>query len=93
MTIHHDRPVTDDVTRLRGDLATMDEHTRDPTVGPPLVGDPTGWRADDDLWEHGTLRRATVHGVALYNVGEFHEAHDCFENVCLSVTNSYRLIN
>ena len=56
----------------------MDEHTRDPTVDPP-AGDPTGWR-DDDRWEHATLRRAVVHGVALYNEGEFHEAHDCFED-------------
>ncbi|WP_247009483.1 DUF309 domain-containing protein [Halorientalis litorea] len=56
----------------------MDDHTRDPSVGPP-TGNPTGWRADEERWEHGTLRRATVHGVALYNAGEFHESHDCFE--------------
>jgi len=56
----------------------MDDHTRDPSVGPP-TGTPTGWRADEERWEHGTLRRATVHGVALYNAGEFHESHDCFE--------------
>jgi predicted metal-dependent hydrolase len=56
----------------------MDDHTRDPSVGPP-AGDPTGWR-DDGRWEHATLRRATVHGVRLYNAGEYHEAHDCFED-------------
>jgi predicted metal-dependent hydrolase len=56
----------------------MDDHTRDPSVGPP-TRNPTGWRADEERWEHGTLRRATVHGVALYNAGEFHESHDCFE--------------
>ncbi|WP_135303065.1 DUF309 domain-containing protein [Haloarcula amylovorans] len=56
----------------------MDDHTRDPTVEPP-AGDPTGWRADGQ-WEHATLRRAVVHGVRLYNVGEFHESHDCFED-------------
>ena len=58
----------------------MDEHTRDPSVGPPR-GDrrPTGWR-DDGRWEHATLRRAAVHGVRLYNSGEFHESHDCFED-------------
>jgi predicted metal-dependent hydrolase len=31
-------------------------------------------------WEHGTLRRATVHGVRLYNSGAYHESHDCFED-------------
>ena len=56
----------------------MDDHTRDSTVAPP-EGEPTGWR-DDGQWEHATLRRAVVHGVALYNVGEFHESHDCFED-------------
>jgi len=56
----------------------MDEHTRDPSVAPP-AGDPTGWR-DDGRWEHATLRRATVHGVRLYNAGEYHESHDCFED-------------
>ena len=57
----------------------MDEHTRDPSVGPP-AGNPTGWLADRGKWEHATLRRATVHGVALYNSGAFHESHDCFES-------------
>ena len=57
----------------------MDEHTRDPTVGPP-AGNPTGWDPDHGQWEHGTLRRATLHGVALYNSGAYHESHDCFEN-------------
>ncbi|GGN89942.1 MULTISPECIES: DUF309 domain-containing protein [Haloarcula] len=56
----------------------MDEHTRDPTVAPP-DGDPAGWRADGQ-WEHATLRRAVVHGVRLYNAGEFHDSHDCFED-------------
>ena len=57
----------------------MDEHTRDDTVGPPPSGEPTGWTAETGEWEHGTLRRATIHGVRLYNAGEFHESHDCFE--------------
>ncbi|MGQ4555198.1 DUF309 domain-containing protein [Halobellus sp. GM3] len=60
----------------------MDEHTRDDTVGPPTSGSPTGWdpdRAVSNGWEHGTLRRATLHGVRLFNSGAFHEAHDCFE--------------
>ncbi|KTG08561.1 hypothetical protein AUR64_17960 [Haloprofundus marisrubri] len=56
----------------------MDEHTRDPSVAPPL-GDPTGWR-EDRQWEHATLRRAVEHGVRLFNAGEFHESHDCFED-------------
>ncbi|WP_207588760.1 DUF309 domain-containing protein [Halomontanus rarus] len=61
----------------------MDDHTHDPTVDPPSgfgASAPTGWLADADRWEHGTLRRATIHGVRLYNSGEFHESHDCFED-------------
>ena len=59
----------------------MDEHTRDPTVGPPSGGQtPTGWLPEQETWEHGTLRRATIHGVRLYNSGAFHESHDCFED-------------
>ncbi|MFB6139164.1 MAG: DUF309 domain-containing protein [Halosimplex sp.] len=61
----------------------MDEHTRDHRVGPPTAGDPAGWRADrgaSNGWEHGTLRRAVVHGVRLFNSGEYHESHDCFED-------------
>jgi len=61
----------------------MDDHTRDYTVGPPVSGDPTGWRADrgeSNGWEHGTLRKAVVHGIRLYNSGAFHESHDCFED-------------
>ena len=56
----------------------MDDHTRDPTVKAP-DGNPSGWRTDG-RWEHETLRRAVVHGVRLYNSGEFHESHDCFED-------------
>jgi len=67
----------------------MDDHTRDPGVAPPL-GDPTGWRADRRVWEHATLRRAVEHGVRLFNSTEFHESHDCFENVWPSVNKSYR---
>ena len=61
----------------------MDEHTQDETVGPPISGDPAGWnnrRSLSNGWEHGTLRRAVIHGVRLYNAGEYHEAHDCFES-------------
>ncbi|QLG48122.1 DUF309 domain-containing protein [Natrinema halophilum] len=60
----------------------MRDHTRDDTVGPPISGNPAGWnegRAASNGWEHGTLRRAVIHGISLYNVGEFHDAHDCFE--------------
>ena len=57
----------------------MDDHTNDPTVGPPSSGSPIGWDAESNAWEHATLRRATVHGVRLYNSGAFHESHDCFE--------------
>ena len=61
----------------------MNDHTRDPSVGPPISGNPTGWRqdrAESNGWEHGTLRRAVIHGVRLYNSGTFHESHDCFES-------------
>ncbi len=58
----------------------MDDHTRDPTVGPPVSGNPTGWNPETGNWEHATLRRAVIHGVRLYNSGAFHESHDCFES-------------
>lgn len=57
----------------------MDEHTRDPAVDGPRQGTPTGWLPKASRWEHDTLRRATRHGVRLYNDGAFHESHDCFE--------------
>jgi len=61
----------------------MDEHTRDPSVPPPL-GNPTGWQqypsGRGGYWEHATLRRAVSHGVRLYNAGAYHESHDCFEH-------------
>jgi predicted metal-dependent hydrolase len=57
----------------------MDDHTRDPSVAPPL-GNPTGWRSEEKIWEHATCRRATEHGVRLYNAGHYHESHDCFED-------------
>ncbi len=58
----------------------MDDHTRDESVGPPRRGTPTGWLPTEGRWEHDTLRRATVHGVRLFNAAEFHESHDCFED-------------
>ena len=61
----------------------MNDHTRDAHVAPPSSGDPTGWRRERGVsngWEHGTLRRAVVHGVRLYNADAFHESHDCFED-------------
>lgn len=58
----------------------MDDHTYDTDASiAPATGDPTGWLSEQERWEHGTLRRATIHGVRLYNAGEFHESHDCFE--------------
>jgi predicted metal-dependent hydrolase len=71
-------------------MADMDDHTRDPSVEAPR-GNPTGWRAGETAggeragpaggrWEHATLRRALDHGVRLYNSGEFHDSHDCFED-------------
>lgn len=60
----------------------MDDHTTDYNVSPPLSGNPTGWnrdRIESNGWEHGSLRRAVVHGVRLYNSGAYHESHDCFE--------------
>ena len=58
----------------------MNDHTRDPTVGPPISGNPTGWNPETGNWEHATLRRAVIHGVHLYNSTAFHESHDCFES-------------
>ncbi len=59
----------------------MDEHTRDRAVEPPPAGqDPRGWLPGAGRWEHDTLRRATIHGVRLINSGEYHDAHDCFED-------------
>jgi hypothetical protein len=59
----------------------MDEHTRDPSVAPPPEGQsPSGWLPAEDRWEHDTLRRATIHGVRLFNAAEYHESHDCFED-------------
>lgn len=58
----------------------MDEQTRDPTVEPPPSGtQPTGWRVGERVWEHASLRGATVHGVRLFNAEAYHESHDCFE--------------
>jgi predicted metal-dependent hydrolase len=57
----------------------MDEHTDDPSIDAP-AGDPTGWDADAERWEHATLRRAVEHGVRLFNDGAYHESHDCFED-------------
>ena len=57
----------------------MNDHTRDPSVGPPVSANPTGWNPETGRWEHATLRRAVIHGVRLYNSGAFHESHDCFE--------------
>mgnify|MGYP002760592084 CR=1 FL=1 len=58
----------------------MDDHTTDPDVPPPIRGQPTGFLPDTGRWEHDTLRRATAHGVRLFNAGQYHEAHDCFED-------------
>ena len=59
----------------------MDDHTRDPTVDPPPPGqNPTGWLPEENRWEHDTLRRAVIHGVRLFNSGEYHDSHDCFED-------------
>ena len=59
----------------------MDEHTRDASVEPPPPGrTPTGWLPEEGRWEHDTLRRATIHGVKLFNAEHYHESHDCFED-------------
>jgi predicted metal-dependent hydrolase len=59
----------------------MDEHTRDKSVEPPPTGqNPSGWLPTENRWEHDTLRQATIHGVRLTNAGDYHEAHDCFED-------------
>ncbi|MDV7350343.1 DUF309 domain-containing protein [Halorubrum distributum] len=43
-------------------------------------GGPPDPRAVGGYWEHATLRRATEHGVRLFNDGAYHESHDCFED-------------
>jgi len=59
----------------------MDDHTRDQSVEPPPAGrSPSGWLPAEDRWVHDTLRRAVVHGVRLFNSGEYHDSHDCFED-------------
>ena len=67
----------------------MDEHTTDPDVPPPTRGQPTGFLPETGRWEHDTLRRATVHGIRLFNTAQYHESHDCFEKVWLDVNGSY----
>lgn len=58
----------------------MDDHTHDPTVAPPLDGEPTGWNPETGYWDHGTLRLAVLYGVRFYNAGDYHASHDCFED-------------
>lgn len=60
-------------------ISVVDDHTSDAAVDPPEAGNPTGWEPATRRWEHATLRAATLHGASLYNVGEYHDAHDCFE--------------
>ncbi|OYR72514.1 hypothetical protein DJ71_19885 [Halorubrum sp. E3] len=43
-------------------------------------GGPPDPRTVGGYWEHATLRRATEHGVRLFNAGAYHESHDCFED-------------
>jgi len=43
-------------------------------------GDLPDARVVGGYWEHATLRRATEHGVRLFNDGAYHESHDCFED-------------
>lgn len=62
-------------------------HTRVEGVEPPDSGDPTGWLEEAGRWEHPTLRRAVVHGVRLYNSGEYHESADCFEQEWFNYAN------
>ena len=57
----------------------MDDHTSDPSVGPPR-GNPTGWLPEEGRWKHDTLRRAVGYGVRLFNSGHYHASHDCFED-------------
>lgn len=57
----------------------MSEHTNRADVSPPSNPQTSGWNTAEQQWEHPTLRKATVHGIRLYNVSEYHESHDCFE--------------
>ena len=57
----------------------MNDHTNDSSVEPPISGNPTGWNPTIREWEHATLRRATEHGIRLFNSSAYHQSHDCFE--------------
>ena len=48
--------------------------------GGESTGGPPDAPAVGGYWEHATLRRATEHGVRLFNDGAYHESHDCFED-------------
>lgn len=39
-------------------------------------GGPRDAQVAGGYWEHATLRRATEHGVRLFNDGAYHESHD-----------------
>jgi len=39
-------------------------------------GDTPDTRVVGGYWEYATLRRATEHGVRLFNDGAYHESHD-----------------
>jgi uncharacterized protein len=80
--VAYNRPPIAPVAETYATTLPMTDHTRDYTVAPPISGEPTGWspdRGESNGWEHGTLRRAVVHGVRLFNAEAFHESHDCFE--------------
>ncbi|MUW15031.1 DUF309 domain-containing protein [Halorubrum sp. CBA1125] len=72
--------VDDDDTSDGGGPGTDDNSG---TSDSPDTGDNSGTggaRIAGGYWEHATLRRATEHGVRLFNAGAFHESHDCFED-------------
>jgi len=64
-----------------GDGGEGDGGEGDGGEGAAADGDPApDTRIAGGHWEHATLRRATEHGVRLFNAGAYHESHDCFED-------------
>ncbi len=72
-------PVPPGDEALEGDAAGSGRESADADRGADGRSPPEA-RVAGGYWEHATLRRATEHGVRLYNAGAYHESHDCFED-------------
>lgn len=72
-----DGPASDDDS-VSGDNPDSNDGLDDDDLDDDFTRSDT--RLGGGYWEHATLRRATEHGVRLFNAGELHESHDCFED-------------